>query len=187
MEGANFLYRHFNKEGKLLYVGITNRVGRRIKDHVKTSGWFERVKSITLESFDTREDVVQAEIKAIKTENPEYNKQHKQTPRDFHKKNKSLDSGPAVAVGFKDQSVDVLLRRLVIQPVYTLKEVSALFGFNGDTMARRLIEWGDIGFIQVKNPRSRTGRMMTLITGWQLISYFEYKEFQAKKKGEPYV
>jgi predicted GIY-YIG superfamily endonuclease len=70
------LYRQFNKENKLLYVGISLDYSKRIKQHYKGSAWFLDVTNIELQWFDTREEALKAEREAIRVEQPECNKHH---------------------------------------------------------------------------------------------------------------
>jgi hypothetical protein len=74
------LYRHFDKHGTLLYVGISATLGGRIKAHQRNSQWFNTVDRITLEHFATRGDVLQAERDAITTEHPLHNKVYNRLP-----------------------------------------------------------------------------------------------------------
>ena len=67
------LYRHFDENGALLYVGISLSAVQRLKQHEK-SGWFEDIATVTIESFDTRELALIAESKAIRQERPIHNK-----------------------------------------------------------------------------------------------------------------
>ena len=68
------LYRFFDSEGRLLYVGISKFFEARMKQHYRNSSWFFDSMSVTLEHFETREQVEQAEAIAIKSENPIHNK-----------------------------------------------------------------------------------------------------------------
>jgi predicted GIY-YIG superfamily endonuclease len=68
------LYRFFDSEDKLLYVGISSNWQQRLKQHYKDSEFYWETVNITLEHYDRREDVEAAEIKAIQTEGPKYNK-----------------------------------------------------------------------------------------------------------------
>jgi predicted GIY-YIG superfamily endonuclease len=68
------LYRFFDSDGRLLYVGISKFFEARLKQHYRNSSWFFDSVTCTLEHFDTREQVEQAESLAIKTENPIHNK-----------------------------------------------------------------------------------------------------------------
>jgi predicted GIY-YIG superfamily endonuclease len=68
------LYRFFDSEGRLLYVGISKFFEARMKQHYRNSSWFFDSVSVTLEHYQTREEVELAESIAIKTENPIHNK-----------------------------------------------------------------------------------------------------------------
>lgn len=67
------LYRHFDKSDKLLYVGISMSLAERTSAHKSSSRWFDRVRKITVEHFETRELAVEAERKAIRAEDPKFN------------------------------------------------------------------------------------------------------------------
>ena len=71
------LYRHFDAEGTLLYVGISLSAVSRLSQHVKaTYDWTKDIKTVTIEKFDSRPSALRAERNAIKTEKPLYNKNH---------------------------------------------------------------------------------------------------------------
>jgi Glu-tRNA(Gln) amidotransferase subunit E-like FAD-binding protein len=70
------LYRHFNSNGVLLYVGVADEHHIRFRSHLKLSEWKDKIASVTIEKFDTREEATAAEIKAIQTEEPLYNSCH---------------------------------------------------------------------------------------------------------------
>ena len=70
------LYRFFDDDDNLLYVGISVNAYNRAKQHSKDKHWWPEVKSITLNVYPDRESVELAEINAIKTEKPIYNTQH---------------------------------------------------------------------------------------------------------------
>lgn len=67
------LYRFWDTEGLLLYVGITARPWERWKAHRNEKPWWEEVASVTLQNFASREEVIVAELKAIREEKPRYN------------------------------------------------------------------------------------------------------------------
>lgn len=67
------LYRHFDSEGRLLYVGISLSVLHRLRAHRRISPWFSQVTNITIERFETRDLALAAEKVAIKTERPKFN------------------------------------------------------------------------------------------------------------------
>lgn len=70
-----FLYRYFDAEGVLLYVGITSDIETRGSDHARSSKWHYLSKSRTVEEFGTREEALAAECTAIEAENPKFNVQ----------------------------------------------------------------------------------------------------------------
>lgn len=69
------LYRFFDDQDRLLYVGITNTWYQRFHQHEKEAGWFAHVVRATFEKFPDRESVMAAETAAILSETPIYNKQ----------------------------------------------------------------------------------------------------------------
>lgn len=70
------LYRHFDADGVLLYVGISNSVTSRTGDHITYSPWATRIENIRVEFFDTRDEACAAEARAIISERPQFNKMH---------------------------------------------------------------------------------------------------------------
>lgn len=69
------LYRAFDSDGELLYVGATVNPGHRFQTHSGRDWWLE-VASITLERFAEWEDLAAAEREAIIREGPKYNVIH---------------------------------------------------------------------------------------------------------------
>jgi excinuclease UvrABC nuclease subunit len=67
------LYRFYDAEGSLLYVGITKFFEPRLKQHYKNAEWFFDTTHVRLEHYQTRQEVELAETRAIKTERPKYN------------------------------------------------------------------------------------------------------------------
>lgn len=73
--GRTALYRAFDANDKLLYVGITDGVETRFKVHQKNAEWWPLMVRRDIEWFDTRRDAMRAEAAAIVGEGPLYNKQ----------------------------------------------------------------------------------------------------------------
>lgn len=67
------LYRHFSEDGTLLYIGASLNFCQRHEMHRDVSPWFDSVVKITLEHFETRADLLTAELEAIKNEIPKNN------------------------------------------------------------------------------------------------------------------
>lgn len=74
------LYRWWDAEDVLLYIGIADRIGSRTKDHAKGSTWMEFAVRSTVERFPRRSVALAAEEAAIKAEHPIFNHQHNDTP-----------------------------------------------------------------------------------------------------------
>jgi hypothetical protein len=70
------LYRHYDEEGNLLYVGISLSAVHRLSEHKRDSGWFGRIAYVKIERFKTRKAALVAEQVAIITEAPLWNQQH---------------------------------------------------------------------------------------------------------------
>jgi len=68
------LYRFFNADNELLYVGITNNPFGRFSGHSKDKDWFHELAYATFTHYANRLEVDRAETKAIVNEKPKYNK-----------------------------------------------------------------------------------------------------------------
>jgi hypothetical protein len=73
MDVPHVLYRMFNRDGVLLYVGITNNPKGRFRTHSESQPWWSEVVNITLEHLPSRLHLQAAESNAIKNEGPLYN------------------------------------------------------------------------------------------------------------------
>jgi len=67
------LYRMYDANDVLLYVGITSRGARRFAEHAADKPWWRHVDRIDLEHHRTREQVENAERIAIASERPLHN------------------------------------------------------------------------------------------------------------------
>lgn len=72
-EKATCLYRYFDNQDQLLYVGITSRGSRRFKEHESTQPWWAQVARATVEHHGDRDAALEAEREAIRCERPAYN------------------------------------------------------------------------------------------------------------------
>jgi hypothetical protein len=73
LEPACYLYRHYHPNGDLLYVGISLDAVARQRRHAKGAIWHNLICRIVIEPFETREQALEAEQVAIKTEFPKFN------------------------------------------------------------------------------------------------------------------
>lgn len=91
MTDKQCLYRFWDHNDNLLYVGITISPENRWKQHSKDKPWWSEVARITIEEHPNRKAVLNAERSAIIAENPRYNVVH-------NGPSKRLQTGAQVAV-----------------------------------------------------------------------------------------
>lgn len=70
------LYRFYAADGSVLYIGQTCNFLARLRGHYTSSPWWPEVDRWTREPYESLGDVLDAEILAIQTEAPKYNRQH---------------------------------------------------------------------------------------------------------------
>jgi len=152
------LYRHFNGEGKLLYVGVSLSTIQRLGQHKEHSDWFESIARVSIEHFDTREEALEAERLAIFRERPLHNINHKYSAEKRCK-----------ATATEQAKKDLMAKIVYFNPVYTLDAAADAL-----SISKRLITiWvreGKIGYFTMPN---KTGKPVPYISGWQLIEHIE--------------
>ena len=73
MKQKTSLYRHFDSEGRLLYVGISYNALARLSQHENDKPWADDICSVTIQHFESRNLAIEAECAAIKKEKPLHN------------------------------------------------------------------------------------------------------------------
>jgi hypothetical protein len=71
-----FLYRLFDEDGVLLYIGISNAWQHRMQEHRRTQPWWDQVAHVFPISFPDRRSALDAEARAIRRERPLHNIVH---------------------------------------------------------------------------------------------------------------
>lgn len=74
------LYRFYDADNVLLYVGITMNPSQRWKSHSEEKAWWFDVATVRSQRFDSREEVLKAERQAIRSERPLHNVVHNAPP-----------------------------------------------------------------------------------------------------------
>lgn len=74
--GPTALYRLYDEDGKLLYVGITCDPGARFAQHKADKHWWPRVARKDIEWYDKRANAAAAEEMAIRVKDPVFNYEH---------------------------------------------------------------------------------------------------------------
>jgi predicted GIY-YIG superfamily endonuclease len=67
------VYRIFNHDGRLIYIGASYDPEARIKVHRREQSWGHEIASHTEVWYPTRREALAAEHRAIAAENPDYN------------------------------------------------------------------------------------------------------------------
>lgn len=80
LAGQHVLYRHWGKDGTLLYAGRTNNPPARLGKHRAGAPWWTLVSWTTYEEFPSLEALKAGEAEAIKYEHPAWNIQGRQYP-----------------------------------------------------------------------------------------------------------
>src|SRR5689334_6233875 len=70
---STIVYRVFDEQDRLLYVGVTGGIFLRLGEHTQRSPWVAYAARITLARYSTREAGEAAEKEAIRTEDPVWN------------------------------------------------------------------------------------------------------------------
>lgn len=68
-----YLYRFFDEDESLLYVGLSINAYNRFKAHRHQSYWFKDATTVKFEFYPDLETVRRAETTAIRTERPRHN------------------------------------------------------------------------------------------------------------------
>jgi hypothetical protein len=150
------LYRYFDGDGKLLYVGISLSPIYRQSQHRDAAPWYERIAMMRAEWLDSRKEALIAERAAIQSERPEFNICH----------NRPVDISRAEMDERIDESRAALNRRVArFQPTYSIKGAAETAGI-GEAHLRFAMAAGDVTYYP-------TGPMSVAISGWALIDLIE--------------
>lgn len=71
-----YLYRHFDSQKRLLYIGISVRPLVRLDQHRLHSFWFDQIANVGIEKYASRNEALSAERSAIQLERPLFNIVH---------------------------------------------------------------------------------------------------------------
>lgn len=74
-ERRTSVYRIFDEDGYLLYVGVAVEPFTRLDTHYRKKPWWHLVHHVDIEWFATRQDAMDEELRVIRTNIPVYNVQ----------------------------------------------------------------------------------------------------------------
>jgi predicted GIY-YIG superfamily endonuclease len=169
------LYRHFDKNNNLLYVGISLSTFHRLSQHRDHSGWFYGITNVTIEHFDKREDALAAERKAIKSENPKFNIASRKTVAEIEKEQKEQTKLTQLAMAEKFK---LFQRFIEHQLTYKLDDLRNILNMTSHELNRHVAE-GRLSTFEVEgrvSTKTNEIKMKTMVSGWALIDFINYLE-----------
>ena len=177
-EMTSQLYRHFDEGSNLLYVGISLNTFARLSQHKQHAKWFEKIKSVKIEHFETREQAIAAEKWAIKQENPKFNIALKKTMAEIEQEKKDL---MVETSRIMQEKMMVLTRRVDYRVAYTQGEVKQMLNMTQTELDRHMDE-NKLSFFTVEGrpSRGRPPKLHRMVSGWSLIDFIDYLERKNK-------
>ena len=172
------LYRHYDKDNKLLYIGISLNSIARLNQHRKHSDWFKDITNVKIEPFYTRDAALKAEQTAIIAEKPLHNVHHNRTIKmpTYRQKYETA----------RDEVTERVVHKF--SPLYTLASASILLGFSVAKLKEFYAE-GKINFLTVGHRHyTYKGVERKLpdyrVSGWQIIDFTEFLEVEKKEEND---
>lgn len=153
------LYRHFDKHGALLYVGISLSAIQRLGQHRENSDWFAEIARQEIEHYSSRELALEAERQAIKSEKPRHNIQHREQGVQERKH----------AMQVKESRADLDRQIVRFNPLYTLPEAAKALNTRPGVVLK-MIDANKLGHVMLPNA---VGTEKPYVTGWQMLTLLE--------------
>ena len=85
-----YLYRYFDAEERLLYIGTSINAFRRLGERIGKLSWFKDIKTVSLDEFSNMAKATAAEKAAIKREKPLFNVVHSTKKKHMSKRSDAL-------------------------------------------------------------------------------------------------
>lgn len=169
------LYRHFDNNKKLLYVGISLNSVARLAQHRDAAHWFDDIATVTIETFSTREEALAAERNAIVNENPVCNINHKRTIKQIEQEEKLR------AAEFAQKAKQQLFTKYVSYNLtYRFDELPRILGVSKRQL-EECVKQGQLYTFEVE-PKQVKHRKIVMVSGWALIDFVEFLEAKGKKQ-----
>lgn len=160
---STHLYRHFDQDGVLLYVGISLNAIQRLSQHRDHSSWFGSIARVEIKTFETREAAMEAERVTIANENPKYNVR-RPPPTKLKKK-------------VEESRADLVARIVSFKPMYSIAEVANILQIS-EKWAKHLTNTNRLRYVLIyegtRNTRFGPRPVREIgITGFQLLEFIE--------------
>lgn len=121
--GRTALYRLFDGDGDLLYIGIANDPQQRWERHRQIKDWWPQVARKTVEWHATRLEAAAAEEAAIQHERPRYNRTHSVAPA-ARRKHGEGPRGYVIKDQSKRVSVETFSATAVRDNIFWISEIT---------------------------------------------------------------
>lgn len=167
-----YLYRHFDSNNELLYVGISLSALVRLGQHKEHSHWYHSIVRVEIEQFPSRKEALLAETKAIENENPKHNKKHnkKRSTKAEKLLRQKQTEDDVIETHARDSHDDMVQRLVVFKPIYTLAEAAEILRVSKPAV-KRMIEGGLLGHMMMTANEHHGPK--PYISGWQIMDFIE--------------
>ena len=124
------VYKMYDAEGALLYIGYTGGLGARVQIHASSSDWFSQVARIDLLTFDTKPEALSAEARLIKDEGPLHNVMRPHVKHPLHKDLTLDDIAMRIwhTGAFHRKGKLGFIRSVLVNPNLTADDVEGAYG-----------------------------------------------------------
>jgi hypothetical protein len=165
------LYRHFDKNGQLLYVGVSLSTVVRLSQHREYSKWYDQIANVTIQNYNTREEALEAETQAIKNENPKYNIKKTKIKEKLIEQNTRI-----IKERIEESKKDIMKRAVNFDMIYTVEDLERELRIS-KMIIKKMIDDKKLGAIVFSKMRKTSHGMRDIkkyyVTGWQLIDFIE--------------
>ena len=167
------LYRHFNKDNELLYVGISLNALNRLAQHKDHSHWFNNITNVQIEQFETRELALKAEREAVLKENPKHNIKLRMPAKQI----KVMEEQAIKENIFERSRKEAVHNHVNFYLSYTIDDISNLLNMSKKEV-QKYIDNGLLNTFYVEGkPSWKYPDKVILkprISGWAMIDFVEY-------------
>lgn len=163
------MYRHWDADGRLLYVGISLSAISRLAQHSASSHWSGDIARVTIENFETREAALAAERVAVQSENPLHNIMLRKPDDVKTEKVKQMHWVSRLNLAQTIAGFD---------PLYLVQDAASKCGVTQSIMRLMFAAAGVEPFTLPEDPRKQ---VREYVTGWQLMFTLECAEANGKK------
>jgi predicted GIY-YIG superfamily endonuclease len=166
------LYRHYDADKNLMYVGISLNAFARLSQHRDHSKWFEKIAHVEIEHFPTREEALAAEKNAIKSENPMFNIASRKTMKELKEEEKIIE---------EKRKKEFIHRTVHFSLAHRLDDLRGMLNMTRKELELHVAH-GNLSVFYVESVASwktKEVRSIPMVSGWSLIDFICFLESKA--------